>query len=807
VDEPERRRGPRLAAGLAGRVRALPVAARAGLAAAVVVVVAVVVALLLSGGHPALPGVIPAKQQPPPATLADAVPYDGRSPTQPGGAEQRVLVELPQQSLGELKDARAMGAAEQLRWIKLLKREGTALRSALNADGIVLRDVVTYFRVFDGFAATVRTSDLGHLNSGGARVRPVRITYPASGEPVPVAVRPAAGPAAPAGQPPVAVLDTGVDSHALGGHADPGYDAVDRDRDPSPGRERSGARQVETSGTALAGVLAAAGERVLPIRVASLRASPGGSVEAAGTTEELLSGLEHAVDPNGDGDTSDHVPVALVGVNAPYAGFDDSPEARAVKGAAGLGTLVVAPAGNEGPAQAGSGTVGSPAAVPGALAVGALEGPEPAARVDLIANGKTLVHAAALGGAPPTGKATAAAGPVTAADPVVLGRQGAKLAGKIVIVRAGANPAAQAAAAAAVGARAVVLAEPRDRTLPAMAAGRAGAPVIGVTGAGARAVLALRPGTAIGFGAVGRGPRSDAPEAPRVSPFTSAGPSAAGRAKPELAAPGSALTLVPGGGGAVVGGTAIAAARVAVAAARLARAHPELSPAELSARLIAAADPAGLPVERAGAGALREPPAAPVTADPPAPDTDALDPVTFQLAATASTVLRLIAGAGTTVQPASLTLRPGAPATVVVRPAHPGAGRLQAIDATGHVVASVPWVVHVPEASAVPLGPLRVTRGRTVRFTLGAFERGDPLGLGTEVRPAARLELDLVGGGATHTLTPFSGARELMPAVYGYTLPAATLATLPHGSYTFRARAWAPGRTQPTERSSAPFRR
>src|SRR5205085_7057300 len=146
----------------------------------------------------------------------------------------------------------------------------------------------------------------------------------------------------------------------------------------APGRDPSGSGRRETSGTALAGVIAAAGERVLPIRVASLRASAGRAVEAVGTTDELLDGLERAVDPNGDGDTSDHVPVALIGVNAPYAGFSETPEAQAIAAAAGLGTLVVAPAGDEGAAAPGSGTVGSPAAAPDALAVGALAGPEPA---------------------------------------------------------------------------------------------------------------------------------------------------------------------------------------------------------------------------------------------------------------------------------------------------------------------------------------------------------------------------------------------------------------------------------------------
>ena len=198
----------------------------------------------------------------------------------------------------------------------------------------------------------------------------MRRAFPASSEPVPV---PGASPVKPAGPqrtPPIAVLDTGVDSKALNGHADPGYDAVDRDRDPKPGGLNG---REETSGTALAGVVAALGQRVLPIRIASFRAV-GGTVEAQATTDQLLSGIERAVDPNADGDTSDHVPVALVGVNAPYAGFTNSPEAEAVDGASGLGTLVVAPAGNEGAAAPGSGTVGSPASARDSLAVGALDG-------------------------------------------------------------------------------------------------------------------------------------------------------------------------------------------------------------------------------------------------------------------------------------------------------------------------------------------------------------------------------------------------------------------------------------------------
>ncbi len=321
---------------------------------------------------------------------------------------------------------------------------------------MIFRDVVSYYRVWNGFAATVKTSDIPQLSYPGSQVRSVRRAFPASSEPVTV---PGASPIKPAGlnrTPPVAVLDTGVDSAQLKDHADPGYDAVDRDRDPKPGSLNG---RKETSGTALAGVVAGLGQRVLPIRIASFRAV-GGQVEAQATTDDLLAGIEHAVDPNGDGDTSDHVPVVLVGVNAPYAGFTNSPEAEAVKGAEGLGTLIVAPAGNEGAAKPGSGTIGSPASARDSLAVGALAGDQPQPRTELTLDGEHIADAAVLAGDPPPNGQTA--GPVSATDTAALGKSLTRIKGKVVIVEAGANPAAQAAAAAAVGARAVVIAKPGE---------------------------------------------------------------------------------------------------------------------------------------------------------------------------------------------------------------------------------------------------------------------------------------------------------------------------------------------------------
>ena len=95
-----------------------------------------------------------------------------------------------------------------------------------------------------------------------------------------------------------------------------------------------------------------------------------------------------------------------------------------------------------------------------------------------------------------------------------------------------------------------------------------------------------------------------------------------------------------------------------------------------------------------------------------------------------------------------------------------------------------------------------------MRFTLGAFERGDPLAGGTRVQLTERLSLTLVDAGSgrvVRRLTPPRGARELLPAEYAYTLPAGTLRALGDGRYAFRAVARSPRGGEPPPRRSEPF--
>ena len=195
----------------------------------------------------------------------------------------------------------------------------------------------------------------------------------------------------------IALLDTGVDlAHPyLRGKILPGVDLVDRKDDAAARSNPLDPSQVERHGTELAGILVGAGgpqglhgvapgATVLPIRIAGWQPTADGRQLVYGRSDQLIAGLDRAVDPNADGDSHDAARVALVGVSEPYAAFTDSPEAQAVQGALDLNTLVVAPAGNDGGAGPSFGSIAGPAAGAGALAVGATDGRPSVPRVRVV---------------------------------------------------------------------------------------------------------------------------------------------------------------------------------------------------------------------------------------------------------------------------------------------------------------------------------------------------------------------------------------------------------------------------------------
>lgn len=107
---------------------------------------------------------------------------------------------------------------------------------------------------------------------------------------------------------------------------------------------------------------------------ASLYALKVFGCDAAGTTTLTTQAIEWALDPNRDGDPSDHLDAVLIALSTPFGSSDD-PDAQAVEQAVRLGMTVVSAAGD------GDGSffsVNSYGSATGAIAVGASVGsPQP----------------------------------------------------------------------------------------------------------------------------------------------------------------------------------------------------------------------------------------------------------------------------------------------------------------------------------------------------------------------------------------------------------------------------------------------
>jgi minor extracellular serine protease Vpr len=553
--------------------------------------------------------------------------------------EERVLVVLAAPSLADRMAVleREARPREQRRWTAEAEGAQKLLLAGLRERGIrVARDRV-FTRTFNGFSAVVTARALAELEraTGVAGVYPVRTVYPAS---VTASLRPDA-----AGREPetrvslrgfdgsgvrVALLDTGVDRRHpyVRGRVLRGFDLVDGDRNVAAEAKPDEPGALEIHGTQMAGLVVgrdgpggvsgiAPGAKVLPIRVLGWEQVDDGGYAVLGRGDILLAGLERAVDPNEDGNVADGVSIALAPVSEPYAAFVDSPEARAVAGAARLGTLVVAPAGNDGRSGTRFGALAAPGSAPDALGVGAIDDRASSRRADatLSAGDDELLAEPlrVLGAVGPEAAigldVTALTGPTLAnpargqdadADGTQLAdffdTDGVSLvAGRAVLLPAGGGTLARKARnAAAAGAAAVLV---RGIDLPAGALDSdesAAIPVLALPAeAGLAALEALNEDETVTLSLEAAASVSN-PARMEPAAFSSGGLAFDGRVKPDVVAPGLGLTTSDAGNGAsyaTATGTSAAAAVTAGAAALVAQARPDLEGADLKSVLVGTA--------------------------------------------------------------------------------------------------------------------------------------------------------------------------------------------------------------------------
>ncbi|MFT3955358.1 MAG: S8 family serine peptidase [Piscinibacter sp.] len=341
----------------------------------------------------------------------------------------------------------------------------------------------------------------------------------------------------------------------------------------------------------------------------------------------LLQGMDYAIDPNGDGDTSDAVDVINMSLGSSYGQLEDD-LTEAASNAVRLGVVVVTSAGNSANKPY---VVGSPSIAPGVISVAQTEVPgavaiplvvnSPAAIAGTYANTQTMDWA-------PIGTGTSGdvvfygrgcpAGSVSAgspADPVL-----ANPSGKIALIdRGGCSVSLKIDKAAKDGAKGVLigLVAAGDAVSFSYGGGDTFVPSLVIQQTlSSRIKAQLNAAQTVN---VTMSPSLGIPLVGSMAATSSRGPSISTQAiKPEIGAPGASLSAEAGTGTGetVFGGTSGAAPMVSGGAALLLQAFPNRKPEQIKAMLMNSAEtniytnPALLPgslapITRIGAGEMR----------------------------------------------------------------------------------------------------------------------------------------------------------------------------------------------------------
>jgi len=787
---------------------------------------------LIAGlGLAALLGITGARAQEAPVTSIDEAGWQGVLGVRGAvSTAQRYVVLLDEPSLAARVRAEGGTAPEtQMRaWTASAIRVQEQFLARMSASGARVLAEHRYVRVVNGFSARLDPTSLSVLERDRevTGVYAVRVAYPAQVAEIanvtPSAVTGLDIPGLDGTGVTVALLDTGVDpAHPyLRGSLLPGIDlinpgsgAVAQPHPTIPGRP-------ERHATELAGIVSGAegpgglrgvapGASILPVRIAGWQPDAEGGYTVYSRTDQILAGLEAAVDPNGDGDAHDAARIALLGVVEPYASFPDGPLPRAIAGATTLDTLVVVPAGNDGRAGPSFGSLAGPGGAAKALTVAAADGrPDaPTVRVHVRAGLRVLFEGSLPLGGAPRDTVTAGALPVTRAMAArgvagLFDDRGVSLvAGRAVLLPRGLLSEETVEEASLAGALAVLV----DGRLPAGAFSLdvpIGVPVVGLPDQLERLLRSLISAGIPVTIAVGAVAVEENVAGESVAAFSSRGLSFAGGLKPDVVAAGVAVpTSEPGRGeeGEVrfgtVSGTSVAAAVAAGAAAVLAEGRPRLDATGLHALLVGSAQRRDPDVAASGAGLLdlRAAVQQEVVAIPPSisfgvPLRDSLEleqavrlrnvstrPLTFSI----QSVALAPKGVEIALDPEEVELRPGASTTVVVR-ADTSALSDRAGAATGELALNGSGAdVHIPWAVAVPTPDADVLSRVSLKTTAGRVSDATPVVLslvagaivpapGPQVVPLDMLEVQLRRG--NELLGILARRRELLPGRYTFGL-------------------------------------